>query len=178
MAPEQARGEDVDGRTDIFAAGAVLFEMLSGRPAFAGSSAVEALHGVLHDQPPALVGSLAVIDADRVIQRALAKAPANRYETAEQMMRDLRVCQSRDDSSAAVARAATRLIVLPFRLLRPDPSIDFLAFSLPDAITVSLWGSSRSSCGRAWRERGSPTRPSISERLPARRRLTPRSPAR
>ena len=141
MSPEQARGLDVDARTDLFAIGALLFEMLSGRPAFNGPSAIEALHAVLHDQPPALVGSLAVIDTDRVIQRALMKDPAGRYQSAEEMAQALGACLARGDVSGTVtARAATRLMVLPFRLLRPDPAIDFLAFSLPDAITVSLSG--------------------------------------
>jgi TolB-like protein len=141
MAPEQARGADIDRRADLFAAGAVLFEMLTGRPAFAGDSAIEALHSVLHDQPPALVGSAAVIEVDRVIQRALAKSPAHRYQSADAMAQDLRACMSHGDvGGAAVVRATTRLIVLPFRLLRPDAAIDFLAFSLPDAITVSLSG--------------------------------------
>jgi eukaryotic-like serine/threonine-protein kinase len=141
MAPEQARGAEVDARADLFAAGAVLFEMLSGRPAFNGASAIEQLHSVMHDHPPALVGSLAVVEIDRVIQRALAKAPADRYQSADEMARDLRACLSRGDiSGGTVARASTRLVVLPFTLLRPDPEIDFLAFSLPDAITVSLTG--------------------------------------
>ena len=141
MSPEQARGLEVDARTDLFAIGALLFEMLSGRPAFNGPSAIEALHAVLHDQPPALVGSLAVIDTDRVIQRALMKDPTERYQTAEEMAQALGACLARGDVSGTVtARAATRLMVLPFRLLRPDPAIDFLAFSLPDAITVSLSG--------------------------------------
>jgi serine/threonine protein kinase/tetratricopeptide (TPR) repeat protein len=141
MAPEQARGIDVDARADIFAAGALLFEMLSGKPAFTGSSAVEVLHSVLHDQPPALVGSMAAVDVDRVIQRALAKAAKDRFQTADEMARELRACLSRADvGSAVVAHAATRLMVLPFKILRPDPAIDFLAFSLPDAITVSLSG--------------------------------------
>ena len=90
MAPEQARGLEVDARTDLFAIGALLFEMLSGRPAFNGPSAIEALHAVLHDQPPALVGSLAIVDADRVIQRALMKDPAERYQSAEDMLQALR----------------------------------------------------------------------------------------
>jgi TolB-like protein len=141
MAPEQARGGDVDARTDLFAAGSLLFEMLSGRPAFQGASPIEALHAVLHEHPPALVGPLAVLDADRAIQRAMMKAPVERYQTAEDMLRDLRACLSRGDlSGGVVARATTRLIVLPFRILRPEPSIDYLAFSLPDAITVSLAG--------------------------------------
>src|SRR5262245_16174284 len=82
MSPEQARGSDVDFRADIFSAGALLFEMLSGRPAFNGSSAIELLHAVINEQPPALVGSLAVVEIDRVIQRALAKSPADRYQSA------------------------------------------------------------------------------------------------
>jgi serine/threonine-protein kinase len=141
MSPEQARGADIDARTDLFAVGALLFEMLSGKPAFNGPSTVEALHAVLHDQPPALVGSLAIVDADRVIQRALMKSPAERYQTAGEMRAALMACQARGGLSGTVsAHAATRLMVLPFRLLRPDPAIEFLAFSLPDAVTVSLSG--------------------------------------
>ena len=141
MAPEQARGQEVDARTDLFAVGSLLFEMLSGRPAFNGGAPIDALHAVLHEQPPALVGSLAVVDADRVIQRAMMKSPRERYQSAEDMARDLRGCLSRGDlTGGVVARATTRLMVLPFRILRPDPSVDFLAFSLPDAIVVSLSG--------------------------------------
>jgi eukaryotic-like serine/threonine-protein kinase len=141
MAPEQASGGEVDSRSDLFAVGAVLFEMLSGRPAFTGDSVIDILHAVLHDHPPALVGSPAVAETDRVIQRALAKLPVDRYQSAETMAMDLRACLTRADlATSPVARAATRLIVLPFRVLRPDPAIDFLAYSLPDAITVSLSG--------------------------------------
>jgi TolB-like protein len=141
MAPEQARGEEVDARTDLFAVGALLFEMLSGRPAFNGAGAIDALHAVLHDQPPALVGSPLVVDADRVIQRALMKAPKERHQSADEMTRDLKRCLAKSDTGGGVvAHATTRLMVLPFRILRPEPSIDFLAFSLPDAITVALSG--------------------------------------
>src|SRR5437870_10250892 len=57
MAPEQVRGEAVDGRCDLFAAGAILFEMLTGRPAFGGRNVVEVLHATLYEQPPVLTGS-------------------------------------------------------------------------------------------------------------------------
>src|SRR5262249_53034924 len=57
MAPEQVLGEPIDGRVDLFAAGAILFEMLAGRPAFTGRTIVEVLHATLHQQPPALTGS-------------------------------------------------------------------------------------------------------------------------
>jgi serine/threonine protein kinase len=139
MAPEQVRGEEVDGRTDIFAAGLVLFEMLSGRPAFSGTSAVDVLYAVTHDHPPALMGSSAVADLDRIIQRAVAKAPQDRYQSADEMATDLRAALSRGAAGETVrAQATRRLVVLPFKVLRPDPEVDFLAYSLPDAITVSL----------------------------------------
>jgi eukaryotic-like serine/threonine-protein kinase len=139
MAPEQVKGEAVDARTDIFAAGLVLFEMLSGHAAFSGTSAFEVLHAVTHEHPPALMGSPAVVDMDRVIQRAVAKAKEDRYQTAEEMAIDLRASLSRAGAADEVrAHATKRLVVLPFKVLRPDPDVDFLAFSLPDAITVSL----------------------------------------
>jgi TolB-like protein len=139
MAPEQVRGEDVDGRADIFATGLVLFEMLSGHAAFGGTSAVDVLHAVVHDHPPALVGSPAVAEIDRIIQKAIAKSPRDRYQTADDMATDLRACLSRTSANeAAQARSTRRLVVMPFRVLRPDPDVDFLAYSLPDAITVSL----------------------------------------
>jgi serine/threonine protein kinase/tetratricopeptide (TPR) repeat protein len=139
MAPEQLTGEGLDARTDLFATGAILFEMLAGRPAFAGHGFVEALHATLHEQPPALVGSPAVAAADRVIRRALAKRPADRPPSAEAMAEELRAVRGVDGGDTAVlAHTLTRLVVLPFRVLRPDPETDFLAFSLPDAIATSL----------------------------------------
>ena len=139
MAPEQVKGEPVDARSDLFAAGAIFFEMLAGRPAFAGHSVVEMLHATLHEQPPALTGSPAVAAVDRVIHRALAKRPADRPISADAMADELRnVRVVAGDDRPALARTLTRLVVLPFRVLRPDPETDFLAFSLADAIATSL----------------------------------------
>ena len=142
MAPEQVTGESVDSRTDLFAVGAILFEMMAGRPAFGGRNIVEILHATLNEQPPALTGSPEVAAVDRVIRRALAKRPVDRPDTAEALAGELRGVGSADDrdSTPVLARALTRLIVLPFRVLRPDPETDFLAFSLPDAIATSLSG--------------------------------------
>ena len=139
QAPEQVTGDGLDARSDLFALGAILFEMLAGRPAFAGANAIEILHATLHEQPPALSGSPAVAAVDRVIRRALAKRPAERPPSAEAMAAELRSVEGTEgDDSKALARPLTRLVVLPFRILRPDPETDFLAFSLPDAIATSL----------------------------------------
>jgi serine/threonine protein kinase len=142
MAPEQMTGEVVDTRSDLFAAGAVLFEMLAGRPAFGGRTMLEVFHATKYEQTPALTGSPAVAAVDRVIRRAMAKRPADRHASADSMAEELRAIHVADGGGAAtgLAHALTRLVVLPFRVLRPDPETDFLAFSLPDAIATSLTG--------------------------------------
>jgi serine/threonine protein kinase/tetratricopeptide (TPR) repeat protein len=141
MAPEQITGDPVDARTDLFAAGAILFEMLAGRPAFTGRTVTAVLNATLTEQPPALAGSAAVAAVDRVLRRALAKKPDGRPASAEVMAEQLNGLRSLDGHDPrAMARALTRVVVLPFRVLRPDPETDFLAFSLPDAITTSLAG--------------------------------------
>ena len=141
MAPEAVRGETTDGRADLFAVGAMLYEMLSGTPPFDGPSVVEIAHAVLHETPPVLTGSAAIVTTDRVIHRALAKRAEDRYQDAAAMARDLRGVLSAADAAAPVeAHQVPRLIVLPFRMLRPDEDTEFLAFSLPEAITMSLSG--------------------------------------
>jgi TolB-like protein/predicted Ser/Thr protein kinase len=140
MAPEQVYGQEADARTDLFAAGAILFEMLAGRPAFPGRTAVEVLYATLHEHPPALAGSAIVVALDRVVRRALAKAPDDRFPSAEAMAADLRAVPAGDPGVVARAQALTRLIVLPFRVLRADPETDFLSLGLAEAIASSLSG--------------------------------------
>jgi serine/threonine-protein kinase len=86
MAPEQARGEPVDRRTDVYGLGAVLFEMVTGSPPFLDASLAR-LYSRLLDEPPPRASDAAITpvppDADQLIARALAKAPADRFETAE-----------------------------------------------------------------------------------------------
>jgi non-specific serine/threonine protein kinase len=141
MSPEQWEGEPLTPASDLFAVGAILFEMLAGKPAFPGSTIIEVFRAVAIAEPPALTGGPEVMAADRIIQLALAKRAADRYPDAATMAREVREALSLvDTGSSPQARAMTRLIVLPFRVLRPDPEIDFLAFSVPDAIAGSLSG--------------------------------------
>jgi eukaryotic-like serine/threonine-protein kinase len=139
--PEQVTGKPVDARSDLFAAAAILFEVLAGRPAFAGNSAMEIFHSVLYEAPPALSGSQAILAVDRVARRAMEKNPANRYASADEMAAELRAVLRLEDSGTKIeTKTVKRLIVLPFRVLRSDPETDFLAFSLPEAIAASLAG--------------------------------------
>ena len=141
--------------------------MLAGRPAFTGNTVVAILHATVYEQPPALTGSPAVAAVDRVIRRALAKKPAERPATAEAMADELRDVRTGDDDTPVMTHALTRLVVLPFRMLRADPETDFLAFSLAGRDhDVARPASARWSCGRAPRRRGSPTRRPTSRRSP------------
>ena len=139
MAPEQVTGEPVDARSDLFAVGAILFEMLAGRPAFDGRTVIDVLHATVHQQPPALIGSPAVAAIDRVIRRALSKRPSDRFASATEMVDELRgVRGAQGTEMVALAQTLTRIVVLPFRVLGQDEEAKFLAFSLPDAIAGSL----------------------------------------
>ncbi len=140
MSPEQALGEPADLRSDLFSFGSILFEMLAGRPAFAGNSVVEILYATIHEHPPALAGGPAVIAVDRVIRRALQKDPAARPASAAEMARELESIDGTPFGRALIAKPLTRLIVLPFRIVRPDPETDFLATSLVEALSASLVG--------------------------------------
>lgn len=139
MSPEQLRAQPIDARTDLFALGAVLFEMVAAQRAFAGKTHLEIFHQTLHEQPLALSGSEAIRELDGVIRRALAKRPEDRFPSAESMSEALQAVKTAEDSEEqALAHAVTRLIVLPFRQLRPDPETDFLGFAVPDAISSAL----------------------------------------
>ena len=141
MAPEQLDGSPVDVRADLFAAGVLLFEMVAGRSPFAAATTMASMHAVLYERPPALTGSAAVEALDRVVRRALEKKPADRYQTAADMAAAARVADSgHDTGQMARAIAVTRLVVLPFRVVPPDPDTDFLAIGLADALTASLSG--------------------------------------
>ena len=98
MSPEQVRGGEIDARADVFAFGALLYEMLSGEPAFRRETGVETLHAVLKEPAPRLVeaslGAAAPV-LQRVLDRCLAKAPDDRYESASELLPDLREARRR-----------------------------------------------------------------------------------
>jgi TolB-like protein len=143
MAPEQWGDGPPDPRSDVFTTGSLLFEMLTGTPAFAGDDLVQVYHNIMSSHPPPLAGSAVTAAVDVVIHRALEKRPDDRYPSAEAMAQALRsavTLGSTGTQAQAPVKTTTRLIALPFRMLRPDPDLDFLSFSLPDAVVSSLAG--------------------------------------
>ena len=85
MSPEQVRGEGADHRADIFAFGAVLYEMLSAQRAFGGDSAVERMTAVLKQDPPALPIDRIPPHLDRIVHRCLEKSPSQRFQDASDL---------------------------------------------------------------------------------------------
>ena len=100
MAPEQVEGRDVDARTDIFALGAILYEMTSGRPPFEGRSAASLISAILTQDPQPLSSVLPAVPpgVDRVLKKCLAKDPDDRWQSAADLTAAL--LWIRDDSAS------------------------------------------------------------------------------
>jgi tetratricopeptide (TPR) repeat protein len=92
LSPEQASGKQVDGRTDLFSLGALLYECITGQPAFSGSSVMEIGAQVIHVNPqaPSTINHDVSAELDRITLKALEKTVESRYQSAEEMLRDLR----------------------------------------------------------------------------------------
>ena len=100
MSPEQAQGLPVDHRSDIFSFGAMLYEALTGTRPFGGTSAVDTLHQIIHDQPAPLSASApsAPAEAQRIVRKCLAKSADERYQSMKEVAIDLRDLRRQLDS--------------------------------------------------------------------------------
>src|SRR5262245_24590057 len=109
MSPEQLRGDDVDARTDVFSLGLVLFQMATGRPAFAGATAPVVAAAILHEQPPAPSTHRSELTTrfDEIILKALEKDRTLRYANAADLRADLQRLK-RDTETGAIATPADR----------------------------------------------------------------------
>jgi Tol biopolymer transport system component len=109
MSPEQAGARGTDFRTDHFAFGVILYEMLAGRRAFAGATPVETLAAVLRDPPPPFAaGAEPPLAVRWVLDRCLAKDPAERYASTLDLARDVERARDLMDSAAAADGPASR----------------------------------------------------------------------
>src|SRR5947199_6768656 len=150
LSPEQARGAAVDGRSDLFALGALLYECVAGRPAFSGSNVIEIGAQVLHFDPPPPSRFNARIPAelDRLTLKALAKRPEDRFQTADEFAAELARLRVRlSDSDTTRTRRLTSaehlvrssaLITMAQRLRRPSLS-PLAVVGMVAALLLVLW---------------------------------------
>ncbi|TDQ05142.1 Stk1 family PASTA domain-containing Ser/Thr kinase [Labedaea rhizosphaerae] len=115
LSPEQARGEAVDARSDVYAAGCVLFELLTGEPPFTGDSPVAVAYQHVREdpKPPSALNPRVTPQLDAIVLKAMAKGQANRYQSAAEMRADLvRVLSGQRPSAPMVMTDADRTTIM------------------------------------------------------------------
>lgn len=143
MSPEQVTGETVDGRSDIFATGCLLFEMLTGRRLFDGPTPQELIARLLHDSLPdlAAVDPAAPAALRAIVARCVDRQPARRFGSATDLAMALRVLLTNTSEPASVRRPRARgksLAVMPFVNSVKDPQIEYLIDGITESIINSL----------------------------------------
>ncbi len=162
MSPEQARGEETDSRTDVFALGVLLYEMLAGKPPFGGPSGADVISALILSEPPSLTHVPS--ELDRLVMTALRKNKAERYQSCAQLRDDLRALLRTFDADGDTAqlappaavtgtpadgssappgrrrrkRAIDSIAVLPLVNETSDRELDYLCDGLTESLINSL----------------------------------------
>jgi serine/threonine protein kinase/tetratricopeptide (TPR) repeat protein len=150
MAPEQALGRPIDHRVDLFSLGVVLFEVLTGRMPFEGTTPTEIIDHILHEvpPPPSRYATSVPPALDAIVARALEKDPVFRYQRAADVARDLRRIGDEMDGAAllrssrtttAVAAAVEKSVaVMTFSNITREPADDWIGTGIAETVSSDL----------------------------------------
>ena len=149
MSPEQIRGKPVDQRSDLFALGAILYEMLTGQRAFQRGNPVETMMAVLQDDPPLPAGRGVPAELSDIVTHSLEKSPEDRFQSARDLAFALQVGEREWSSPKAVVSAVTAgpaqaheasIAVLPFRNMSAGPDAEYFSDGMTEEIINALAG--------------------------------------
>lgn len=140
MSPEQALGQALDQRSDLFSFGIVLFEMITGRHPWQRGAVVEMVHAIIHDDPPALPSAIQNLgDMEKIIHRTLQKSADDRYDSASDLLLDLRGIYGLPRTPVAAAVQEEKSIAVPpFVFLTTMEEKESLSLGFADALITSL----------------------------------------
>ncbi len=143
LSPEQARGESVDGRSDLFALGAVLYVMVTGRRAFAAATPSDTLVAILRDDPPSppSLGLSVPAELWEVIRRCLEKSVERRFQSASDLafaLSSLTRADSRGSAAVPAVSQTASVAVLPFLNLSPDRENEYFSDGMTEELINTL----------------------------------------
>ncbi|MCH8871997.1 protein kinase [candidate division KSB1 bacterium] len=141
MSPEQAKGEEMDHRSDIFSFGAVLYEMLTGLHAFKSEIEGAVVYSILNEEPEPMTGLRTGVpmELERIVNKALNKSEKERYQHMDEVLVDLKALtlKFRKDSGYRLEKVES-LAVMPFSNTSGKEEVDYLSEGLTESLITSL----------------------------------------